>query len=210
MTQLDRDAGAADNQVGGEDQGVEARLLNAASELFAERGYAAVGIREIARHAGVTIGALYHYASSKEMLLVSLLRRSYARLMPVILEAGSTDVSPVERIRSLTTTHIRTEVAQRDLWRVSRAELNLLGSDARQEVVSQRDEFEAVWDKAIDDGITSGDFTVGDARVTRMCIVEMCNGVGIWYREDGRLTLDQIIDEVAHNALLMLGVRSLG
>jgi hypothetical protein len=43
-----------------------------------------------------------------------------------------------------------------------------------------------------------------------MCIVEMCNGVGIWYREDGRLTLDQIIDEVAHNALLMLGVRASG
>lgn len=203
MTQLDGDVHGTDSEA----VGVEARLLNAASELFAERGYAAVGIREIAKHAGVTIGALYHYASSKEMLLVSLLRRSYARLMPTIVEAGSAELSPVERIRSLTTAHILTEVAQRDLWRVSRAELNLLGPEAREEVVNQRDEFEAVWDKAIDDGIASGVFTVNDAHVTRMCIVEMCNGVGTWYREGGRLTLNQIIDEIAHNALLLLGVR---
>lgn len=187
---------------------VESRLLDAASDLFAERGYAAVGIREIAKRAGVTVGALYHYAPSKEALLVHLLRRSYGRLMPVIRAAVPPEVPAAERIRRLTREHILIEVAQRDLWRVSRAELNLLGPESRAELVALRDQFETVWDGVIADGLAAGEFSVNDARLTRLCLVELCNGVGTWYREDGRLSLDQIIDEMAAYALLLLGARS--
>ncbi len=203
MTQFDDDSPVG---VGGD--GVEARLLDAASELFAERGYAAVGIREIAKRAGVTVGALYHYAASKEMLLVNLLRRSYARLMPQIEGSVPAQLTPAERIRSLTRAHILIEVAQRDLWRVSRAELNLLSPLARKEVVSLRDQFEMIWDRVIDDGLAAGDFVANDARLVRLCLVEMCNGVGTWFRENGRLSLDQIIDKITENALLMLGSKA--
>jgi AcrR family transcriptional regulator len=47
-------------------------LLRAARELFAERGYAAVGTEEIVARAGVTRGALYHHFADKRDLFRSV------------------------------------------------------------------------------------------------------------------------------------------
>lgn len=47
------------------------RLLDAAAEVFAERGYDGAGVAEIARRAGVTTGAIYSRFTGKADLLVA-------------------------------------------------------------------------------------------------------------------------------------------
>jgi len=54
------------------------RLEDAALALFRERGYHGVGIRDIAREAGVSMGNLYNYFEHKEQIYVSILERLYA------------------------------------------------------------------------------------------------------------------------------------
>jgi AcrR family transcriptional regulator len=49
-------------------QATRAALIATAGELFAERGYAAVGTEEIVRATGVTRGALYHHFAGKTEL----------------------------------------------------------------------------------------------------------------------------------------------
>jgi AcrR family transcriptional regulator len=70
-------------------------LVRAARELFAERGYAAVGTTEIARRAGVTRGALYHQFEDKAALFAAVAEAVEAalteRLGALVAEAGATD-----------------------------------------------------------------------------------------------------------------------
>lgn len=53
------------------------RLLELTAELFAEIGYAAVSMREIARTAGLTPAALYHHFADKDALYEAVLEHVY-------------------------------------------------------------------------------------------------------------------------------------
>jgi AcrR family transcriptional regulator len=58
-------------------------IVRAATELFAERGYHAAAMEEIARRAGVTPPVLYDHFSSKEDLYQQLLARHRRELLAI-------------------------------------------------------------------------------------------------------------------------------
>jgi AcrR family transcriptional regulator len=57
------------------------RLLRAAADVFARRGYAGTRVSEIAEAAGLSNGALYAYFGSKSELLVDALRAHGRRML---------------------------------------------------------------------------------------------------------------------------------
>jgi len=63
-------------------------LLAAARSLFGARGFAAVGIEELAREAGVTRGALYHHFESKEALFAAVFEAVERELMMTAASAA--------------------------------------------------------------------------------------------------------------------------
>jgi AcrR family transcriptional regulator len=56
-------------------------LLEAALEIFVERGYAAARLEDVAAKAGVSKGTLYLYYANKEELFKAVVRRSIAPLI---------------------------------------------------------------------------------------------------------------------------------
>jgi len=59
-------------------QDARERLLNAALELFTQRGYSAASVREICAAAGVTKPVLYYYFGSKEGLYLNMMDGAYS------------------------------------------------------------------------------------------------------------------------------------
>ena len=82
---------------------MRSRLLDAAGELFAARGYAATGMRELAAAAGVSTGSLYHYFPDKRALFEQLVERTVEADLAELEEAlGPLPRSaPVRRADSL-------------------------------------------------------------------------------------------------------------
>jgi AcrR family transcriptional regulator len=63
------------------DDPIRAKLIGAAAEVFAEKGYDRAGVAEIARRAGYTTGAIYGRFSGKaELLLAAIDARSSSEL----------------------------------------------------------------------------------------------------------------------------------
>src|SRR5579884_2531772 len=70
-----------------------AALIAVARELFAERGYAAVGTEEIVQRAGVTRGALYHHfrGGKEDLFQAVLVKNSTDTVKRIAAVATSTD-----------------------------------------------------------------------------------------------------------------------
>ena len=66
-----------------------AALLDAGSTLFAEKGYEAATMTEIARRAGASIGSLYQFFPSKEVLAEALFNRYVERMAQVLRDIAA-------------------------------------------------------------------------------------------------------------------------
>jgi AcrR family transcriptional regulator len=80
-----------------------AALLRAARELFADRGYAAVGTSEVVERAGVTRGALYHHFPDKK----DLFRAVYEQVEQEVAESTAANLSAIEDPIELLTVGVR-------------------------------------------------------------------------------------------------------
>jgi AcrR family transcriptional regulator len=70
------------------------QTLGAAHELFAERGYAAVTMDEIAAAVGVTKPLLYNYFGNKERLYIACMERSGDSLINTIADSVGESANP--------------------------------------------------------------------------------------------------------------------
>jgi TetR/AcrR family transcriptional regulator, cholesterol catabolism regulator len=75
-------------------------ILRVATGLFAERGYGATGMRDIADAAGVLAGSLYAHFASKTEILLEATTRFHERLAPRLRWAAGLDAPGAVRVRA--------------------------------------------------------------------------------------------------------------
>jgi len=76
------------------------RILDTAESLFARRGFEGVGLREVARLAGLSKSALFHHFPSKVELYAAVLERILGDLLDAIADLPATG-GAVRRLRAL-------------------------------------------------------------------------------------------------------------
>src|SRR5690242_14924778 len=77
------------------------RIQRAAREVFAEKGYARTSIEQVAKQAGLSVGAIYLYFRSKEDLSVSLLEETYEVFEAELRQLRTRgDLTPADKVRS--------------------------------------------------------------------------------------------------------------
>ena len=102
------------------------RILDAATKVFAKRGFFGAQVAEIARHADVAAGTVYLYFKSKDDLLLSLFERTMHDAITegrAALEALDHTVTPVERLRHIARVHLERLGRDRQLAIVFQVEL---------------------------------------------------------------------------------------
>ncbi|MDX3381458.1 TetR/AcrR family transcriptional regulator [Streptomyces niveiscabiei] len=181
------------------------RLLVAAVEAFAERGYHATTTRDIASRAGMSPAALYIHYKTKEELLHRISRIGHDKALGILRTAARREGSAADRLADAVSSFVRWHAVRRTTARVVQYELDALGPDARAEIVALRREVNAEVSGILDDGVASGEFDVIDVRGTTLAILSLCVDVARWFNVNGTRTPEEVGELYADLVLRMVG-----
>lgn len=170
------------------------RVLAAATRLFAMKGFEGATVREIVAAAGVTKGALYHYFSSKDDLLLEIYAR-VLRMQSRRLEqlAGDPSRSLADRVHAIMVDVVETSIANLDDAVVFFQSMHLLNPDKQAEARAARRRYHERFRELIEEGQRTGVFgTTVPPDIVVNYHFGAVNRLGLWYRPDGPLTGRQV------------------
>ncbi|ADB48630.1 transcriptional regulator, TetR family [Conexibacter woesei DSM 14684] len=116
----------------------ELQILDIAHARFAERGYAAVTMDEVASAAGVTKPLLYAYFGNKERLYRACMERAGEAMLATVVEAIRAAEGPTEALRDGLRAFFAFVDGDRDAWRVLFDETHPVGGELARSVADYR------------------------------------------------------------------------
>ena len=172
-------------------------VVRAAGKLFARRGYHGTSMQDLGEELGLLKSSIYSHVSSKEDLLLEVVRRAELLFNESARQAIRTTSGEASRLRALIAGHIRVILDHRDEASTFLHEARALDERYREAVTAARDGYERIFRRVIAAGVDSGEF---DRRVDPVTagifILSMLNAVGRWYRPEGRLGPDELAREM--------------
>lgn len=180
-------------------------IIESAAELFAEKGFRATTVRDIAERAGILSGSLYAHIATKEDLYLEIVRRAShdftQRLKPIVASRARPD----DKLEEMIAAHLEVIEESRAWARVYLDDDSELSPDTRREAQQLRRDYERLWDQVFSEGIEAGVFDVGDESVTRLFVLSALNGIIGWYHPEGRLSHEELAQTFFRLTLRVLG-----
>jgi TetR/AcrR family transcriptional regulator, cholesterol catabolism regulator len=182
------------------------QIYYVAAKIFCDKGYDATSMSDIADAVGITKAGIYHYVKSKQDLLFAIMNFGMDRLEIQVITPARAVIDAEQRLRAILRNHalliiegsrpegyspltvLNDEMAglipthRRKVQLRKRAYLNLLRDTLRQ----LKDE---------------GKLKDVDATVAAFSLFGMLLWLSRWYKPDGRLTGDEVANEIEKIAL---------
>ena len=172
-----------------------------ASRLFVEKGYAATSMSDIAEAVKITKAGLYHFVKGKEDLLFTIMSFGMDELFDEVVFPARATADPLKRLQLIIRNHLnnigRVSSKSGNPVTIVADEPSGLGPKKRRIInARKREYFELIRDTLSElkaRGDTRPDL---DVSVATHCITGAILWMGRWRKPNGKLPLDQIVDQI--------------
>ncbi len=158
-------------------------LLDAAAAQFAERGYHATSMRDLAAATAMTPGAIYFHVASKQALLLAVYEEGVQRILDRVEAAAASAREPWVRLEKAIAAHLESVL---DASAYARVIVRILPGDApevAEELKELRDRYEARFSRYFAAIPLPRE---RDAAVARLALLGAMNWTPVWYKEGGK------------------------
>ncbi|PZP31626.1 MAG: TetR/AcrR family transcriptional regulator [Roseateles depolymerans] len=169
-------------------------ILAAAAHLFAEQGFSAASMNQVAEACSVAKPTLYHYFRDKQQLLVDICDAHVQGLLQLVEQVQAERLPAEAELRRLIERFTLAYASAQDQHRVLTSEIRFLPDDARERIVAVERRVVA----AFADTLCRLRPELRDEKLHKpltMLLFGMINWTFTWLRPDG---------ELSHEAVAML------
>src|SRR3954462_5309701 len=166
------------------------QTLGAAHGLFAERGYAAVTMDEVAAAVGVTKPLLYTYFGNKDRLYLACMNPAGEALVQTVVAAIEATSTPPEALRAGLHAFFAFIDADRSAWRVLFDETLPAGGEVARGVLEYRERLEAFVPAALVEQLPpgrGGHRARAEVAALSVALLGAAEALGRWWLRTGAL-----------------------
>ncbi|GAA4842949.1 TetR/AcrR family transcriptional regulator [Kitasatospora terrestris] len=192
----------------GESTEAARRLLLAAVDSFARRGFHATTTRDIATAAGMSPAALYIHYPSKAALLAEISRTGHQATLDLVERAEAGGDEPVAQMRTLVEEFTRWHARGHTVGRIVNNELHALPEEDFAAVAALRIRIEETVQRIIARGVEAGAFEVPDLRTAARAVTSLGVDVARWYTDRSSESPEELGRRYGVLVLRMLGAKA--
>jgi AcrR family transcriptional regulator len=181
------------------------QVIKSAIDLFSTKGFNGTSIRAIADAMGMSISNIYHHYKSKEGLLLAILAHSTIPLLEELGRVSERNMDPLERFKLLLQTHLRQAASRKKeskIFFLDEDHLSQNGNEINKKF--QRDVLN-IYIKELKNLNALGYIKSTNLTILAFNILSLINWFLRWYRPEGSLSQEQVIEEIVsfqlHGAL---------
>ena len=132
------------------------RIIDAATRLFAERGYHATSLSDIGDAADIQRGALYYHIKAKEELLFQVLRQHVELVLENVKTIAEAPLDPRSKLHRLLVFQTEALLARKDDVTIHERESQHLTAHRLRNIRRLQREVEDVWFRVVDEARRAG------------------------------------------------------
>jgi len=175
---------------------IREKLINKATELFYERGYARSSIRDIGRAAGITSASLYYYFKNKDELLYEIIKSIGDYLLAILDQTAREFSDPEERLKHMV-------LRQTSLLKEKRKEVKIYIEEQYQlplrlkKIIYQqhRKVYDTYWE-SLKELSKAKRLRITHLPTINFTMFAVMNWVYRWFRDDGDLTIEEVANMI--------------
>lgn len=183
------------------------RILEAAEEVFAEKGYHGAVVDDIVRTADMSKGGFYFHFPNKQGIFLALMEALTPRLISAAERAIAQETDPIAKVDAALRTVLDTFSRHRRLSKILLLEAVGLGHGFEEKLMEVRAQFAGVIQKYLDQAVEEGAIARIDTRITSFAWLGAINEIVIrWVVTGDPERLEEVIPSLRALLLRSVGI----